>query len=245
MKLPKHPLWPMLRYAKFEGEGEGDGGGGEDHWAGDLSKDTAYDSITKNYKTQQDQLNGHIELAKKIGTMSGIPDDKSSDEDWDNFTAKTRPRNVGEYKDVAPEGLPEGIFDDDMAGVMKQAAHDAGIPTRQFTQQWNKYWEVIGAQTKALDEKATEIRTADEKTVRASWGVDTDKNTKMAQSAFEKTGVAEFLIGNGMNTHPGMLVLGHHAAIQLEEMAAAGGGGKDGGGKDEPWHGGYQEVKDK
>lgn len=228
-----------------DGGGSGDGGAGETHWAGDLSKDATYDSITKNYKSQKDQLVGHIELAKKIGTMSGIPDDKSSDEDWDNFTAKTRPRNVGEYKDVAPEGLPEDVFDENMAGVMKQAAHDAGIPTRLFSKLWGTYWDSVGAQTKALDEKAAEIRTADEKIVRAKWGVDTEANTKMAQSAFEKTGVAEFLISNGMNTHPGMLVLGHHAAIQLEEMAPAGGGGKDGEGKDIPWHGGYEEVKDK
>lgn len=245
MKLPKHPLWPMLRYAKFEGDGDGDGGGGEDHWAGDLSKDTAYDSITKNYKTQEEQFKGHMEAVKKMGTMSGVPDDKSSDEDWDNFTAKTRPRNVGEYKDVAPEGLPEDVYDEDMAGVMKQAAHDAGIPTRLFSKLWGTYWDSVGEQVKGLDEKATEIRTADEKTVRASWGVDYDKNTKMAQSAFEKTGLAELLIGNGMNTHPGMLVLGHHAAIQLEEMAPSGGGDKGGEAKDVPWHGGYQEVKDK
>lgn len=227
-----------------DGDGGDAGGGGEEHWAGDLSKDTAYDSLTKNYKTQEEQFKGHMEAVRKMGTMSGIPNDKSSDDDWDSFTAKTRPRNVGDYKDVTPEGLPEGVYDEGMAGVMKQAAHDAGIPTRQFTQQWNKYWEVVGAQTKDLDEKAADIRTADEKTVRSSWGVDYEKNTKLAASAFEKTGVAEFLIANGMNTHPGMLVLGHHAAIQLGEMEAAGGGGKGSEGKDIPWHGGYPEVKD-
>jgi len=245
MKLFKHPLWPMLRYAKFEGEGDGDGGGGgEPHFAGE-DADTVGFADTKGWKSGADAVKGYRELEGKIGTMSSIPNDKSSDEDWDSFTTKTRPRNVGEYKDAPPEGLPEGVYDENIASMMKQAAHDAGIPTRQFTQQWNKYWEVIGAQTKALDEKAAEIRAADDKTVRATWLADTEKNTKMAQSAFEKTGVAEFLIANGMNTHPGMLVLGHHASIQLEEMAAAGGGGKEGEGKDVPWHGNYQEVKDK
>ena len=234
----------VVHFAEGDAGSEGEaGGGGEDHFAG---KDAGVVSFADNkgWKSGAEAVVGYQELEKKIGTMSGVPNDKSSDEDWDNFTAKTRPRNVAEYKDVPPEGLPEGIFDESMAGVMKQAAHDAGIPTRQFTQQWDKYWETIGAQTKALDEKAAEIRTADEKTVRASWGVDYETNTKMANSAFEKTGVAEFLIGNGMNTHPGMLVLGHHAAIQLEEMAAAGGGGKDGEGKDIPWHRDYQEVRD-
>jgi hypothetical protein len=157
------------------------------HWAGDDKDLTAF-ADTKGWKDGATALTAYRELEKKMGSMAPIPGADASDEDYEKFAAKLRGRNVGEYADVAPEGLPEDVYDEGLATSMKNAALEAGIPPRMFSKVWGAYWKAVGEQVADLDKKATEVRTEDEKTMRVKWGTDYDSNLALAGRAMEKTG---------------------------------------------------------
>ena len=178
---------------------------------------------TKGFKGAGDVINGYRELETKLGTMSSIPDAASSDEDWGKFGDKLRPKDVSSYADVAPEGLPEGAFDENMAKAMKDMALEAGIPPRFFTKQWNKFWEMTGAQIKTLDEKAAEIKTNDSKALRELWKGDHDKNDALAERALTKSGVGEVLKEFGILGHPKIRDAFKNLASLTEEAITKGG----------------------
>jgi hypothetical protein len=197
-----------------------------EHWAGE-DKDLQSFAETKGFKDGATALTAYRELEKLQGKMVTLPGEDATDDDWDKFTGKLRPRNVGAYADQAPEGLPEGTYDEGIAAVMKQAAHDAGIPPKLFSKLWGKYWETVGGQLADLDTKAAQMRTDDEKTQREAWGTEFDKNLMVAERAMEKTGAKELLMSFGIDTHPVMRNVFHQLGLTLEESQPPTPGGGD------------------
>lgn len=214
---------------------------GTEHWAGEDADLQQY-ADTKGFKGASDALVAYKELETKQGSMVTIPKGDADDEVWEKFTGKLRPRNADAYADKPPEGLPEDTYDETLAAVMKQAAHEAGIPPRSFSKLWGKYWDAVGSQLKELDTKAKEIKDADEKTLRDKWKGDYDANIKISDESMEKNGAMELLKQFGLDTHPVMRHVFHQLALASAEMQPAGGGSEDETGE-KPWHGGYPELK--
>jgi len=256
MKLLKDPLWPMKAWTVFAIDDDldaGGGGGGDDndthdtpaakpsaHWVGE-DKDLQGYVDKKGYKDPASVTSAYRELEKKFGGMTTVPDAKATDDDWEKFAGKLRPRNVGEYADVAPEGLPEDIYDENLSTAMKQAAFDIGIPPKMFSRLWGQYWQSVGDQVKGLDNKATEIKTQDEKTMRVKWGNDYDANTKLADRTLEKTGLKDLFKQFGIDSHPLVLSVFHHLSQHMEEMQPP--GAKGGEPEDKPqWFTDYKGV---
>ena len=196
------------------------------HWAGE-DKDLQAYVDKKGIKDAGAAMKVYRDMETKMGTMVGLPGEDATDEDWDKFASKLRPRNVAAYADAAPKGIPEDVYDEGMAAVMKQAAYDIGIPPKLFSSLWSRYWLAVGSQVKDLDDKAAEIKADDEKTMRVAWKKDYDANVELANRAMEKTGLKELFTSLGIASHPLVQTAFHHFSESLEEFKPPDGkGGK-------------------
>ncbi len=219
-----------------------DNDGNKVDWNHEFDDATKELVATKGFKGAGDVINGYRELETKLGTMSSIPDAASSDEDWGKFSDKLRPKDVSSYADVAPEGLPEGTFSENMAKEMKAMAHEAGIPPKLFSKLWGKYWEISGAQIKSFDEKAAEIKTNDSKALRELWKADHDKNDALATRALDKSGVGTVLKDFGLENNPKVREAFKNLANLTEEVITKGGAAPKAGEKS--WFSTYSYLDD-
>ena len=206
------------------------------HWAGD-DKDLQAYVDKKGLKDAASMTKVYRDMETKMGTMVGLPADDANDVAYEKFASKLRGRNVGEYGGVAPEGLPDGVFDEGLAGAMSQGAFDIGLPSKMYKQLESIFWKAQGAQIAELDAKAAEIKAADEKTMRAAWpGGDYAANTALADRAMEKTGLKDLFTQLGIATHPAVQVALHQMSQYLEEMKPPDSkGGDDSGGEEGAW----------
>jgi len=216
------------------------------HWVGD-DKDLQAYVDKKGLKDAGSVTKIYQDLEKKMGAMIGLPSEDANDVAYEKFAGKLRGRNVGEYAAALPEGLPEDVFDENLAGAIRQGAFDIGIPPKMYKQMEGLYWKAVGAQVKELDEKASEIKGEDEKTMRVKWGSDYDKNMELSGRAMEKTGVKDILKSVGLDTHPVIRMAFHQMSENLEEMSPPDSKGvSDGSGESEgAWYTDYPEVKRK
>jgi hypothetical protein len=254
----------MKPWAVFQGDDDPGGGGG--HWLGD-DADLKTFVEEKGYKTPADVVKAHKELTslqdwvgkkgykdaasvatayremeKKQGTMVSIPDGKASDEDYEKFAAKVRPRNAGEYNISPPDGLPEDVYDSAFAERIAAKALARGIPKRMFDGLFQDYLSEIGADITQLDAKAAEVKAEDEKTMRLKWGTEYDANIALADRALEKTNLKELFSQFGIATHPLVQVAFQQMAGYLEEMKPPDGKGGAPGGEEDQWFTEYEGV---
>ena len=95
-------------------------------------------NVTK-YKSQEELLNGHINLTKKIGEK-GLTKPET-DEDWNNaYAFLGKPETIESYKYTPNEELPDEIqLDEQMATSFKEVAHEIGLNPNQYEKLMSSY----------------------------------------------------------------------------------------------------------
>lgn len=203
--------------------GQGETGGVQDAGAGESGADsgsvtpTWRDSIADEYKENEAfkdvedinaLLKNHLDLKKSNEELAGkIP---------------VVPETADGYALEIPPGVPE---DKTFVGLMKDAAHKAGMGQEQFKVMADHY---IAIQKAALDYIATE----QEKGINAlkvEWGTKYDANTTVAQQAFKKFAPTEdeanYLKTTGLDKDPVLIRIFHRVGSAVSEDYLPGGDG--------------------
>lgn len=118
---------------------------------------------TKGYKTVADVAKAAHSAESLIGKSVRVPGPDAKEEDWNQFFAKAgRPETPDGYELSRPESLPEDAFEEN-AKALKEAAHKAGLTTRQAAAMSDFIFgaaaETIGAQRQQQQEAASAATT--------------------------------------------------------------------------------------
>lgn len=113
-----------------------------------------------------------------------VPTDKSSQADRDAFyQALGRPKTVAEYGFERPDGLPEALWDNDLAAEITEKGWEAGLTRRQMDVLKEVY---VGYEQRLATAVAAE-KEATEKALRQEWGDKYDANVERAKAFLAKT----------------------------------------------------------
>ncbi len=147
MRLLKHPLWPMLRFAKFDDAGDGgEGGGGESltdgtHWSEsheDITSNADVLAFAQRYESPAAMAKAGYESRSKLGNSFRLPDDlKTLSEDQKGElssrmkTLKTVPENAEGYEVTHPD-MPDGLtYDEKFESSIREFAHQRGWENKE------------------------------------------------------------------------------------------------------------------
>lgn len=140
------------------------------------------------YATPADLAKGYLEAEKLIGKKGVIlPGENATPEEMKQFhTALGVPETIEGYELKAPEGLPEGVWNDDAAKGFAAKAHELGLTPKQV--QGIATWQVQNV-AGALEKAGLEAdgRTY-EAVLREEWGGSYDANFEMARRAAKEFG---------------------------------------------------------
>lgn len=104
---------------------------------------------------------GYSELHTKFSSSPKIPAEDADPETWNKFYDRLgRPKKIDEYsmdKSKMPKDFP---WDEDFETEMKQAAHEAGMSTKQFQKIADKFLQYNGSSYQAAIEASTKAREA-------------------------------------------------------------------------------------
>ncbi len=104
---------------------------------------------------------GYSELHNKFSSSPKIPSEDADPETWNKFYQKLgRPDDIEKYqmdKSKMPENFP---WDEDFEKSMKQAAHEAGMSTKQFRKIADKFLEYNGSSYLAAIDASNKARDA-------------------------------------------------------------------------------------
>ena len=142
-------------------------------------------NVTK-YKSQEELLNGHINLTKKIGEK-GLTKPET-DEDWNNaYAFLGKPETIESYKYAPNEELPDEIqLDEQMATSFKEVAHEIGLNPNQYEKLMDSYFSMNEQGFKARQEQMNAELLASEKQLKETWGQAFDQNIEMARNMVKK-----------------------------------------------------------
>ena len=142
-------------------------------------------NVTK-YKSQEELLNGHINLTKKIGEK-GLTKPET-DEDWNNaYAFLGKPETIESYKYTPNEELPDEIqLDEQMATSFKEVAHEIGLNPNQYEKLMSSYMAMNEQGFKARKEQMDAELLASEKELKDTWGQAFDQNIEMARNMVKK-----------------------------------------------------------
>lgn len=142
-------------------------------------------NVTK-YNSQEDFLNGHINLTKKIGEK-GLTKPET-DEDWNNaYAFLGKPETIEGYEYTPNEELPDEIqLNEQMATSFKEVAHKIGLNPNQYEKLMDSYMVMNEQGFKARQEQEQANLLASEKQLKETWGQAFDQNIEMARNMVKK-----------------------------------------------------------
>jgi hypothetical protein len=166
------------------------------------------DKLDDNYKNSDSlkEMKNIIGLAKAyhdtkalVGQkMEKIPDDKSSQEEWDAFYNKAgRPSEPSKYeiKQLEDENFKDLILDDERLNALKAKAHELGLSQKQL-QGMLEYSQQ--SDLESYKNQSEEIRKKTIEDLKLEWGEQNfDKNLKTVDLVAEKLGLSQQLAENG------------------------------------------------
>jgi len=154
-----------------------------------------FKSLTKMAATaQRKATQNEAKYAEKYKGMVKVPDDKATKEE---IAAYRKAVGVPDKPETYELQIPD---DDDkagfevIAGVVRTAAHEGGVPNKVLSGIWGKVVTALQAQNKALEDKGLELMQADEKTLKDKY--------KEKYPAFIKTGdetLSKFKVGKAVS----------------------------------------------
>ena len=193
-------------------------------------------AATAQRKATQDEA----KYAEKYKGMVRVPDENTRSEDVAAFrTATGVPDSKDGYELSVPDGDDKAGFEA-IAGVIRPAAHEAGVPGKALSGIWSKVVAVIQAQNKTLEDKGLELIQTDEKTLKDKYKEKYPEFMKAGADALAKfTGgkaVLDLLTNYGIQNHPAIReLLGTEIAPLVLEGVTVGGAGGPQGGEGDGW----------
>ncbi len=127
----------------------------------------------------------HVNLQSLIGRKGIIPPgDNASPAELDRYHAALgRPEAPADYGFAPPDGLPDGVYDQALAGAFAEAAHRAGLSDRQAHALHDWFVERARAGLAGRGEAAAGNARAAESELRREWGGDYDRKMEEARRA--------------------------------------------------------------
>lgn len=187
MRLPKHPLWPMLRFAKFEDGGDtgdgGDGGlAGDPHWSDShevITSNVELHDFAKRYDSEGAMAKAGYEARSKLGSSFRLPDDlKTLSEDQKGElssrmkTLKTVPENAEGYEVNRPD-MPDGLtYDESFESSVREFAHQRGWENKEVQEIMDFLNSGVVAAHTRLEQGQAKASSAAEQDYKALCGAD-------------------------------------------------------------------------
>ena len=180
---------------------------------------TAQRKVSAGDKRFEEQLEGMVKLPGKNATpeetaafnkLTGAPDSKDG------------------YELTIPENDDKTTYEA-IAGVVRAAAHEAGISAKKLPGVWNKVVEALVAQNKAIEEKGLALIKADEDALKEKYPG--DKHDALIKTGDKALGtfkagkaVTELLTNYGIINHPAIreFLANEVAPLVLEGVTAGG-----------------------
>lgn len=127
----------------------------------------------------------HVNLQGLIGRKGLIPPgDDAPAAEIDRFHAALgRPENPTDYAFAAPPDLPAGAYDQQLAGAFAEAAHQAGLSSRQAHALHDWFVERARAGLAGRDATASDAARLAEGELRHEWGAEYDRKMEEARRA--------------------------------------------------------------
>lgn len=199
-------------------------------WRATLPDDLKALPAAKKYETPADLLKAYSEAEKLIGRKGVIvPGENASAEEMAAFRAALGvPETADAYGLKAPEGVPEGVWSDDMAKVFAAKAHEAGLTTAQAQAVAGWYAGTAAEQAKAMEAAAVAAREEATAAMRSEWGGQFDAKIEVAKRAlvqFGGQGVADLMTETGLGNHPEVVKMFARIGEAIAEDKPAGMGG--------------------
>ena len=153
----------------------------------DIQNDPSLKVFIKDNKLNYANLvKSYVHAQKKMGDKGvRLPDNHSTEEDWNNFYNMLRPSEMDKYelKNSLPEGTP---LDENMFNGFRENAHKLGLSTKQAQTMLDWYNET----TNSVQSQAKETQEAnyarEVKGLREEWGEGFDKEMNLAQRAIKE-----------------------------------------------------------
>lgn len=144
-------------------------------WRDEIPQDLRGEKVWETFKSKEDVYKAHANLVKYQGRSIGIPDDKATEDDWNQFYAKLgRPEAPDKYELKRPENLPENLtYSDDLEKWFRDVAHKHGLSAKQATGLYNAWNENAAQMFKQPEPESVEQVEANLKT---TWGKDYQAN---------------------------------------------------------------------
>lgn len=144
----------------------------------------ANNSNFTKYNNVKDFMAGHESLVKHLGNAVSIPNETSTQDDWNAFYDKLgRPASAAEYKfqDKLPEGLE---IDDQLDKNYRDLAYQIGLNNTQAQKLREFYNTAVeaayNANQKEVQTHLSKIHDANVREIKQMWGGDYQAKTKIA-----------------------------------------------------------------
>lgn len=168
------------------------------------------DALAMSYLNLQSKLGSHEE-----GGLKPISADSTPEELNEFFNANGRPETPGDYKF---DGLPEGMELDTEKLTERQAGlHQLGLSQSQYEGVMGMHIAEVNEIQDNLQQNQANIRAATEKSLRAEWGTDFDKNVKSVAAVAERFGVKDELISTGVINQEFVMKMLYNVSLSTSE----------------------------
>lgn len=183
-----------------QGQGQGQGNDGYQQGSGDLnlsySEQTSMSDFLKEYpqyannrnftkyNSVKDFMAGHDSLVSHLGNSISIPNETSTQDDWNSFYDKLgRPATAADYK--FQDDLPDGLeIDDQLDKNYRDLAYQIGLNNTQAQKLRAFYNTAVAAAHEANQKQVqtylAETHDANVREIKQMWGGDYQAKTKIA-----------------------------------------------------------------
>ena len=199
-------------------------------WMDGLDDDLRQNPSITKFKDPASLAKSYVTLEKMVGKDKvAMPNDKSSQEEWDLFYSRAGrpgvPENYRFPEVTLPEGFPE--IPEDTVKNFKQQAFEKGLTDKQAGELYKWYMETEAQNFQQMSEQRVGQRQETEKTLRKEWGKAFDGNLELVSHVIEKYGgddVREALNRTGAGNDPAIAKLLLSIGKNLSEDALGGKG---------------------
>lgn len=166
---------------------------GATSWTDGLGEAVRDYAAGKGWRDADALVESYRHLERKIGERGlPVPGAEADDAAWERFHAAAgRPERAEDYAFAMPEGLPDDFaYSEEMAGLMRGWAHEAGLNPRQAQKLHDSYVGHLAEWSRGFRADQERRRAAAEAELRADWGGAYRRNRELAGRAVDAFGGA-------------------------------------------------------
>lgn len=183
----------------------------ETRWTDALGEGVRDYAAGKGWRDADALVESYRHLERKIGERGlPLPAAEADEAVWERFyNAAGRPEQPDGYEFAMPEGLPDDFaYSEEMAGLMRGWAHEAGLNPRQAQKLHDSYVGHLAEWSRGYRADQERRRAAAETELRADWGGAYRRNRELAGRAVDAFGGAplkDALKAMGLKDDPRLL----------------------------------------